>query len=69
MLLNREKIIDDILCGYSVRLRESYFKNNFVKIYEEIELFNKELDITFVQKIWHWVNNINYYIKCECGNA
>jgi hypothetical protein len=38
------------------------------KILNEIQTFCEEiLDLPFVQKIWHWVNDINTYYLCKCG--
>lgn len=65
----RMLIIKNILDNKSSRLRESYFKNNYNEIYEEIYEFSKNInDIPFVQKVWHYVNDYNNYYLCKCGN-
>ena len=68
MLSERKKIIDNILLGKSNRIRNSYFKNNQIEIYNQIEIFCINIsDLPFIQKMWHWVNNINTYYLCKCG--
>ena len=64
----KKKKIDDITLGISNRIRERYFKNNYIEIYKEIQLYCINImDLPFVQKIWHWINNINTYYLCKCG--
>ena len=68
MITEREKKINDILLGIPNRIRESYFKNNYIEVYNELQLFCVNiLDLPFVQKTWHWVNDINTYYLCKCG--
>ena len=63
------KIISDIINGSPNRLRERFFIKNAKEVYDEIIQYTNEInDIEFKFKIWHWVNNIPYYILCECGN-
>ena len=51
------------------RLRESFFIKNNVELYNKIFFFTKELDISFKQKVWHYVFNKPHYITCYCGNS
>jgi hypothetical protein len=49
------------------RLRETYFKKNHIDIYNKIISFI-DLDITFKEKLWYWVSDINKEFKCKtCG--
>jgi hypothetical protein len=66
--MNRLKIIEDILDGKSIRLRSKYFENNYNELYLKILDFTVDLDITFKQKLWHWVNDVKVYKVCKCGN-
>lgn len=69
MLPERIKIINDISSGSSTRLRESFFRKHFTETYSMILEFCLNInDLPFIQKLWHWVNNIEYYILCECGS-
>jgi hypothetical protein len=65
---DRENIINKISNGSHNRMRESYFKNNFPEYYNEIINYTDNLDLAFKQRLWHWVNEEKYYIKCYCGN-
>ena len=68
MITDRKKKIDDIILGSPNRIRESYFLNNHIDIYNDIQKFcEKILDLSFSQKIWHWINNIDTYYLCKCG--
>ena len=68
MITERKKKIDNIVLGFSNRIRESYFKNNYLCVYNEIQLFCENiLDLPFVQRIWHWVNDVDVYYLCKCG--
>lgn len=64
---DRMKLIDNILLDRPVRLREKYFMNNHVDIHKHIIEYCSDLDITFKQKIWHWVNYKGDYVFCSCG--
>jgi hypothetical protein len=64
---NRLKEIGKIHRGSASRLREKYFFNNYQEIYLSIINFTKELDISFIQRIWHWVNDMPNYFTCKCG--
>lgn len=69
MELSKLKIITDIIDGKSNRIRESYFMKNYFVIYNEIQQYCSNIgDLAFVQKIWHWVNEIDSYSLCACGN-
>jgi len=69
MDMDRKKIIIEILEGFSVRMREGYFKKNHNSILTEINNFcDKIIDLPFNQRIWHWVNNYPNYFTCRCGN-
>jgi hypothetical protein len=66
--IDKLKIIDDLIDGSPNRLREKYFIKNNPNIYNEIiEYTSKISDIRFPHKVWHWVNNEPYYIRCSCG--
>ncbi len=67
MVTDRIKLIDDISDGSPSRLRESYFIKNYNSVYTDISNFCKDVDIPFIQKIWHWVNN-SHHFNCYCGN-
>lgn len=68
MITERYSKINSIISGHSTRLREKYFSNNYSGIYSEINNFCQEIaDLSFVQKIWHWVNNQPNYFICKCG--
>lgn len=65
---NRENLINSIVDDKPVRLRESYFINNFNKEHSIITEFCINIpDIPFKQKIWHWINDIDSYYLCDCG--
>lgn len=58
------EIIDNPL-----KLRESYFINNYMEIYNSIIEFTINLDIPFKQRIWHYINDESDYIVCKkCKN-
>jgi hypothetical protein len=60
--------IESITDNKPIRLRESYIRNNYIELYNEIKNYTIELDIPFIQKVWHWVNNLNIHELCKCGN-
>ena len=50
------------------RLRESYFIKNYNDIHSQILEFSSNIaDISFKERIWYWVNNINREYLCKCG--
>lgn len=68
MVTERLDKINDIVQGNPIRLRESFFKKNYNSLYNNIIEYTKNIsDIPFIQKIWHWCNNIPYYYTCMCG--
>jgi hypothetical protein len=68
MIESRKKIIDDILNGSPSRFRESYFIKNYPDILSDILDFCLLIkDISFNQKIWHWVSDFPDYYLCKCG--
>jgi hypothetical protein len=68
MYTDKFKKINDIVQEHSIRLRESYFKNNHTELYNLINNYCAGIsDLKFVQKIWHWVNDRENYFVCECG--
>ena len=68
MNTEREVIISKIIDGKSVRIRESFFIKNNPDIYKQIVEFCSLIsDIKFIQKIWHWVNDVPTYYICKCG--
>jgi hypothetical protein len=70
-MLDKKNIILNIATNKN-KIRESYFINNFIEIWNEIENYylglNLIIDITFKDKIWLWVNNELDLPKCFCGN-
>lgn len=67
--MNKIDEIDKILNGSSIRLRESYFDNNYPELKEEVYLYTDKIsNITFKERLWYWVNNINKETLCKCGN-
>ncbi len=66
--MNKNEIIDDILKNSPSRLRESYFSKNYPIITDEIINYTSIQDITFKERLWYWVNNINTQFLCKCGN-
>lgn len=66
--MNRFDKVNDILNGFSVRLRGSYFQNNYPDIYDEIvEYSNSILNISFKERVWYWVNFKEDEFLCKCG--
>ncbi len=66
--MDRLKQIEDLVNNSPNRLRETYFKKNCIELHSEIIKFTLKLELTFKQKVWHYVNNVSNYILCECGN-
>lgn len=66
--MNKLSIILGIKGNSSNRLRESYIKKHHRSIYDDIMDYTKNLDIKFIQRIWHWVNDVSNYVTCCCGN-
>jgi hypothetical protein len=70
--MNKERLdkILKILGNNSNQLfRESYFRNNFTSLTNDILEYTKELDLEkFPQKVWHWVNEKNDYFICKTCN-
>ena len=70
-MLDKKNLILNIATNKN-KIRESYFINNFIEIWNEIENYylglNLKIDITFKDKIWLWVNNELDLPKCYCGN-
>jgi hypothetical protein len=59
------KIIDN----NPLRLRETYFINNYPNLHLEIVQYTNKLDISFKQRIWHYLKNEDNYILCNsCSN-
>lgn len=67
MNTEKKKILDEIIDGKSIRLRESYFENNYLETYNQIKNYTIDLDIPFIQRIWHWINDVPEYFLCKCG--
>jgi hypothetical protein len=59
------KILSSITEDKSNRLRESYLSK--YDVYTDIINFCN-LEIPFIQKIWHWANNYPNEYTCPCGN-
>jgi hypothetical protein len=69
MIEERKKIILDILDGSSSRLRESFFEKNYEELVTTINDFCSNIeDISFKEKLWYWVNDIDNKFLCCCGN-
>jgi hypothetical protein len=68
--MNRLERILEILNGSSSRLRESYFEKNYSNLKEEINLFTQKIeDISFKERMWYWVNDIDIQVLCKCGRV
>jgi len=67
--MNTENLetIDKIVDDKPVRLREAFFSKNYPEIYDLIMRFTNSLDLPFIQRVWHWVNDFDKYFTCECG--
>ena len=66
---DRIKIINEIINGSSSRLREGFFKKNYIDIYNLIINYTLYIEnITFIQRIWHWVNINPNEVLCKCNN-
>ena len=67
-IVEKTKIIDNIILNSPNRLRDKYFIRYSFDLYNEILLYTKTIDISFKQRVWHWVNNESDYIYCkECN--
>ena len=67
--LEKIEIIDKLIGGSPNRLREKFFINNNIELYNDIVSYTCDLDLTFKQRIWHWVNDKADYIYCEECNT
>lgn len=66
--MNKLDIILEFSKNSPNRMRESYFKNNNISLYNDIiEYCSVIPNKPFKNKIWHWVNSINYDVLCNCG--
>jgi hypothetical protein len=68
MNIEKSNKIDKIVEGIPNRLRESYFSKRYPELYDEIILYTNSLELTFVQKIYHWINDLPSYYTCRCGS-
>lgn len=60
--------VENIIKGSPNRMRESVFIKEDLGLYSEIVEYTGHLDLSFKQRVWHWINNINDYVVCiECG--
>lgn len=54
------------------KTKEDKLLKNYPEIHKKIinfSIVNKELnDISFKEKIWHFINEVNSIPKCNCGN-
>jgi len=48
------------------KMRESYVKKNHNQLYKSITDYI-DIDISFKEKLWYYVNNIKEEVKCKCG--
>jgi hypothetical protein len=70
MIEERKIIILDILDGSSSRLRESFFDKNHGELVTSINEFCSNIeDISFKEKLWYWISDINRKFLCCCGNT
>lgn len=61
-------IIDEFISGSPNRLREKFFIKNNLDLYNNIIIYTNTLELSFKQRIWHWVNNEPNYVYCKhCG--
>jgi hypothetical protein len=67
--LEKIEIIDKLIGGSPNRLREKFFINNNIELYNDIVSYTCDLDLKFKQRIWHWVNDKADYIYCEECNT
>lgn len=66
--MDKLKIILDILDGSPNRLRDKYFIKYHNEIFMSIQNYSSKIsDLKFKQKVWHWVNDIDSYVLCKCG--
>lgn len=64
----RIKIINDITNNSPNRLRDKYFSKYNFDLYNEIISYTSNIDLSFKQRVWHWVNSKKDYIYCkECN--
>jgi len=63
-----EELLFELIGDSSSKLRETYISKNSPEIYDSIIDFSKDLELTFVQRVWHWVNNVKEIPTCYCGN-
>jgi hypothetical protein len=68
MNTDKIKLINDITNDKPIRLRESYILNNYPDTYKDIIEFTKNIEVPFIQKLWHWVNDLDTESLCKCGN-
>jgi hypothetical protein len=61
----RLKHLEEITENIPNRLRESYL-SKYVDLYNSIINYTN-LDLPFIQKIWHWVNDCPNEFTCKCG--
>ena len=66
MNLEKLKQLEEITENIPNRLRESYL-SKYVDLYNSIINYTN-LDVPFIQKIWHWVNDFQNEFTCQCGN-
>lgn len=67
--MKKIEMINKIISGCSVRLRESYFIKNFPDLLDEINHFCSGInDISFKEKVWYWVNDIKTEYLCSCSS-
>jgi hypothetical protein len=64
----RYKKLFETTLGKPGRLRESYLSRNNPGLLSEINDFLDGNDMSFPQKVWHWVNNQKIRPLCTCGN-
>jgi hypothetical protein len=68
MDVNRLNKLYEITNGIKTRLRSSYLEKHNSELHNEIISFCSLIDVPYIQKIWHWVNDEPDHIKCYCGN-
>lgn len=57
-----------LIGGNPLRLRETYFSNNYPELHEEICKFTEHLTLPFKQKLFHFIRDLDRYVVCKkCG--
>ena len=64
--MSKFQLIDNLLGDK--RISESFFIKNDMQLYKEILFYcNNIPDLSFKEKLWHWVNDYPNMYLCKCG--